>query len=87
MKLNTEKLKNLDFVKIIKESFFFAWQKKYLWWFGLFVSLGSLGTFSPSPDIQQSSENNIPLPENNVILEKRTQHTHRSNIITNRLTI
>ena len=61
MQFHSEKLKQLDFVKIIKESFLLAWQKKYLWWFGLFVSLGSFSTFSPSYQSEKNSENNIAM--------------------------
>jgi len=63
MQFHSEKLKQLDFVKIVKESFVLAWQKKYLWWFGLFVSLGSFGTFTPS---YQSEQN----PESEVVMDK-----------------
>jgi len=50
MKLNSQKLKELNFWEIIKESFVLAWQKKYLWWFGLFLILGGSSSFGFSSD-------------------------------------
>lgn len=70
MKLNSEKLKQIDFVKLIKESFVFAWRKKYLWWFGLFVSLGNFIIFIPSKNPQKSPENEIAVLKDNLLLKE-----------------
>jgi len=56
MQFNSEKLKEIDFVKLIKESFIFTWQKKYLWWFGFFVALGSLGSLNFSFDPEENEK-------------------------------
>jgi len=56
MKLNSKKIKEINFFKIIKESFALAWQKKYLWLFGLFITLGSIGSFNFSFEPEKNAE-------------------------------
>ena len=57
MQFNSEKLKEINFVKLIKESIVFAWQKKYLWWFGFFIALGSFGSLTFPSETEDSEEN------------------------------
>ena len=57
MQFNAKKLKEINFIEIIKESFIFAWQKKYLWWFGLLIVLGNFGSFNFSFDSEEFEEN------------------------------
>lgn len=37
---NLEKMKDINYIEIIKKSWKITWEKKYLWWFGLFMTLG-----------------------------------------------
>ncbi|PIR73256.1 MAG: hypothetical protein COU40_03305 [Candidatus Moranbacteria bacterium CG10_big_fil_rev_8_21_14_0_10_35_21] len=39
-----KQIKDIPYLEILKKSWKITWSHKYLWWLGLFISLGSLGT-------------------------------------------
>jgi hypothetical protein len=39
-------MKEINYLEIIKNSWRITWSNKYLWWFGLFLSLGGSGNFN-----------------------------------------
>jgi hypothetical protein len=45
--------KEFPYIEILKKSAAIVWQNKFLWWFGLFIALGSPGNFNFSGDNNQ----------------------------------
>jgi hypothetical protein len=39
-------MKEVNYLEIIKKSWFITWKNKYLWWFGLFLALGGGASFN-----------------------------------------
>lgn len=41
-----KKISDIPFMEILKHSFRIAWKNKFLWWFGLFIALGTPGSLN-----------------------------------------
>lgn len=50
---------SINYWKILKQAWEITWKNKYLWWFGLFVSLSGSGSFSYSFNSENKSQNDL----------------------------